>query len=252
MIAIRPRTQGFRPILSKELHEWWARRAALVIFLAVAALGAIGTLATRIDETAGGVPDPAMLASTANVLNAKFDQWVVMAAILGTIGLLTAERGSGTLAWTLSKPVSRTALLGAKWTGAVMVTAVAAVALPLLVSVGIATVAYGGVPDIATVATFGLLLVAAAAFFVALDLALATRIDSQAGIAAIALAFFAAPFLLAGVLPALAVWWPTSIGVAAVDVASGAPLEVGTVLGWAAGLIVVGVLGAIALDREEL
>jgi ABC-2 type transport system permease protein len=252
MTAIPFRSPGFTPFMAKELREWWRRRAALVTFVAVSVLGAIGTLATRFDELAGGVPDAGMLDPTANVLGAQFDQWIVLAAIFGSIGLLTTERASGTLAWTLSKPLSRNALLLSKWLAAVAVMAVAAITLPLLVSVGIATWAYGSVPDLATIATFGLLLAAAAAFIVALNLALATRIDSQAGIAAIAFAVFAAPYLIGSLLPPLAAWWPTAIGAVAGDVAAGAPMDARTVIGWATGILVAGVIGALVLNREDL
>jgi ABC-2 type transport system permease protein len=245
-------TQGFRAFLIKELREWWRRRAALTTAVAVSALGAIGTLATRIDELAGGVPTSAQLEPTANVLGAQFDQWVVLAAIFGSLGLVTTERATGTLAWTLSKPISRSAVLIAKWVAGVIVLAIAAVAIPLGVSVAIATVAYGGVADIADIATFGLCLVAVAAFIVALDLALATRLDSQAGIAAIAIAVFAAPYLIGSIAPSLAAWWPTAIGSLAGAIASGSALEYATLLGWAGSLVVAGAAGMLIFDREDL
>ena len=245
-------TQGFRAFLIKEFREWWRRRAALVTVVAVSVLGAIGTLATRIDEWAGGVPTSAQLDPTANVLGAQFDQWVMMAAIFGSLGLVTTERATGTLAWTLSKPISRSAVLIAKWVAGVIVLAIAAVAIPLGVSVAIATVAYGGVVDTTTIATFGLCLVAVAAFIVALDLALATQLDSQAGIAAIAFAVFAAPYLIGSIAPSLAAWWPTAIRSLAGVIASGSALELGTLLGWAGSMVVAGAAGMLIFDREDL
>lgn len=252
MTAMSIHSQGFRPFLAKELHEWWARRGATTTFLVVSALGIVGTLATRIDEVMGGVPSASMLDPTTNVLGAQFDQWVVMAAIFGSLGLLTTERDSGTLAWTLSKPVSRSAVLVAKWASAVTVIAVAGIALPLVVSSVVATVAYGSVPDVLTVASFGVLLAAVAAFIVALNLSLATRIDSQAGIAAIAFAFFAAPYLLGSLLPSLAAWWPTAIGAVAGSVAAEGSMPAATLVGWAVGLLVAGTAGLLIFSREDL
>jgi ABC-2 type transport system permease protein len=245
-------SQGFRAFVIKELRDWWRRRAALTTAVAVSVLGAIGTLATRIDEWGGGVPTTAQLDPTANVLGAQFYQWVVLAAIFGSLGLLTTERATGTLAWTLSKPISRSAVLIAKWVAGVVVLAMAAVAIPLGVSVAIATAAYGGVPDIATITTFGLCLVAVAAFIVALDLALATRLDSQAGIAAIAFAVFAAPYLIVSIAPSLAAWWPTAIGWLADAFASGSAIELATLLGWAGSMVVAGAAGILIFDREDL
>jgi ABC-type transport system involved in multi-copper enzyme maturation permease subunit len=252
MTATTPPLLGFRPFFRKELADWWQRRAALITFAVVAALGAMGTLATRIDELAGGVAEAAMLDPTANVLNAKFEDWILFAGIFASIGILTQERVMGTLAWTLSKPVSRSSVLLAKWTAAVVMLAVFAVALPLVVSVGIATWAYGSLPDLGSVAVFGLILVAVPAFFVGFNLALATRLGSQAGIAAAAFAVFGAPYLLVSFLPIVAEVWPTAMGAMAGAVAGGADPNLPTIAGWAVAVAAVGALGLLALGREDL
>jgi ABC-2 type transport system permease protein len=243
---------GTRPLLAKETRDWWRRRAAQTTLIAVSFLAAVGTLATRIDEMAGGVPNAAQLIPTANVLGSKLDQWVVLAAIFGSLGLVTTERASGTLAWTLSQPVGRPAFLLAKWVAAIVVFAVTAVVIPLAVSAGVATVAYGSPPDLVTVATFGLLLIAVTASFVALELALATALDSQAAIAAISFAVFAAPYLLGSLVPALAIWWPTSLAATAGPVALGEPIPVATVIGWLAGLLICSLGGSTLLSRRDI
>jgi len=252
MIATGTALQGLRPSVRKELLEWWQRRAAVITFGAVSGLGILGTLATRIDESMGGVPTPAMLAPTANVLGAQFDLWILVAGIFASIGMLTQERSSGTLAWTLSKPVSRASVLLAKWIAAVVVLGVAAVALPLALSVAVATWSYGAVPDIAAIAAYGLALLGLPAFFVALNLALATRINSQAGIAAIAFAVLAVPYFVGGFLPAVAEAWPTSIGAMAGAVATGSAPNAPTVAGWAIGLVGAGLIGLLVFNREDL
>ncbi len=128
-------------------------------------------------------------------------QWVMLAGIFASIGMLTQERETGTLAWTLSKPISRSSVLLAKWTAAVLALAVFAVMLPLTWMVVLSTLTYGNVPDLAAVARFGGVLIALPALFVALDLGLATRIHNQAGIAAIAFAIAFAPYFLSAFLP---------------------------------------------------
>jgi hypothetical protein len=85
---------GFRPFLRKELSEWWQRRAAAITFAVVAGLGLIGTLATRIDEALGGVPEAGTLDPTMNVLGAKFEDWILFAAIFASIGILARERAT--------------------------------------------------------------------------------------------------------------------------------------------------------------
>jgi len=252
MTASAPTLHGFRPFFRKELREWWQRRMALITLAVVGGLGIVGTLATRMDELAGGIPTPAMLEPTANVLGALFDQWILLAGIFASIGMLTQERATGTLAWTLSKPVSRVSVLLAKWTAAIAMLAVFAVALPLAISVGVATWSYGAVPDLASVARFGLVLLGLPAFFVALNLALATRLNSQAGIAAIAFGVLAVPYFFGGFVPVIVEVWPTSVGAMAGAVATGSAPNGPSVAGWAIGLATVGAAGLLVFGREDL
>ena len=244
--------RGFRPFLRKELSEWWQRRAAIVVFAAVGGLGIVGTLAIRIDELLGGAPTASELGSTSNVLGAKFEQWIVFASILASIGLLSQERTTGTLAWTLSKPISRRSVLLAKWVAAVGMLSVFAVVLPLTLSVAIATWSYGSVPDLGSVARFGLVLLALPAFFVALNLALATRLDSQAAIVAIAFAVLGAPYLFGGFLPAVVELWPTSIGAMAGPFAASGTLNPAVLASWAVVMAVAGTAAVVLFDREDM
>ncbi len=246
------RLLGFRPFLRKELTSWWQSRAALVTFVAVSALATLGTLATQIDEWAGGVPAAEMLNPTANVLGGKFEQWVTIAAILTTIGIMTQERATGTLAWTLSKPVSRTSVLLAKWTASVVMLSIFSVILPLAVSTIVATLAYGSVPELDVVAKYGVVLMGVPAFIVALNLSLGTRINSQAGIAAIALVVFAAPYVLGNLVPFVSELWPTSIGAMAGMVATGSAPNVPTVAGWAISIVAAGLAAMFIFDLEDI
>jgi ABC-2 type transport system permease protein len=248
MTAIQSQFLGFGPFVRKEILEWWKGRAALVTLLAIGALGAIGTLATRIDGTDAAL----MLQPTANVLGAQFNQWILFAGIFTSIGILTQERATGTLAWTLSKPMSRTSLLLAKWTAAMVMLGTFAVALPLAVSVAIATWSYGSVPDLAVVARYGFVLLALPAFFVALNLAVATRIHSQAAIAAVAFSVLAIPYFAGAFLPALVEYWPTTIADMAAPFATDSFVHVPTVVSWAVALVAIGAAGLVVINREDM
>jgi ABC-type transport system involved in multi-copper enzyme maturation permease subunit len=244
--------QGFWPFFWKEMSAWWKGRGALTIAVVLAALGTLGTFATRIDELGGGTPTAAQLDPTHNIIGAQFEQWIVFASIFATIGLLISERSTGTLEWTLSKPVSRSALLLAKWVvGTLMLTAFGLV-IPLGWSMGVATFAYGQVPDLVTVAKLGLLLAAAPAFIVALNLALATRLQSQAAIAAIGFAVALTPYIASSFVPLLAELWPTSIAHLGTMVAAGEPVNIPTVTSWAVALVVVAITGLYVFTREDL
>jgi len=244
---------GFGPFVRKELSEWWQRRAILATFGAVTALGIIGTLATRIDQWLSGLaPAAAQLDPTMNVLGALFDQWILFAAIFASIGLLIQERTTGTLAWTLSKPISRTSLLLAKWLVAVVMLSLFGLVLPLAVSVGVATWAYGSVPDLGRVATLGGVLIAVPAFYAAFNLALSTRLNSQAGVAAIGAGAAMVPLLFGGFLPVLAELWPTSMSSVAMAMAGGEAAHLPTILSWAVVVIGLGIAGLVIFQREDM
>jgi ABC-2 type transport system permease protein len=244
---------GFGPFLRKELSEWWQRRAIFATFAAVTVLGLIGTLATRIDQWLTGLaPGAAVLDPTTNVLGALFDQWILFAAIFASIGLLIQERSTGTLAWTLSKPISRTSLLLAKWVVGVAMLTLFGLVLPLAVSVGVATWAYGSVPDLGRVATLGGVLIAVPAFYVAFNLALSTRLNSQAGVAAIAAGAAMVPLLFGGFLPVLVELWPTSMSSVAMAMAGGEEAHLPTILSWAVVVMGLGIAGLVIFQREDL
>jgi hypothetical protein len=75
-------------------------------------------------------------------------QTVALIAILATMALLSTERDRGTLGWTLTNPVSPTSVISAKFVVAFVVFVATAVLLPMLISIGLATVLYG-LPDLA-------------------------------------------------------------------------------------------------------
>jgi ABC-type transport system involved in multi-copper enzyme maturation permease subunit len=253
MTALGTGLLGFGPFLRKEASEWWHRRAIIATFSAVTLLGVVGTLAMRIDELVSArTPSAAELDPTANVLGAQFDQWILFAAIFASIGLLIGERSSGTLAWTLSKPISRTSLLVAKWLVAVFMLTVFGLALPLAISVGVATWSYGSAPDFGRVAAMGVVLIALPAFYVALNLALSTRLNSQAGVAAIGVGVAMVPLLFGGFLPLLVELWPTSMASIALAAAGGESLHVPTVLSWSVVVVALGIGALVTFQREDM
>ncbi len=245
------RPLGFGPFLRKELQEW-LRRPAVITFVVMAALGTLGTLAARIDQAAGGEPTPEMLNATASILGSQFQQWVLMAAIFASIGMLANERLAGTLAWTVSKPISRRSVLLAKWAAGVTMLTLFGIVLPLGWMAVVATIAYGGAPDVLVVARFGLALAAIPAFLVAFNLAVATKLDNQAGIAVIALTVAFAPSLLEAFAPGLAEAWPTAIGRIATTIALGETVSSLSLAGWAAAIAIVGLAGLWTFERQDL
>ena len=101
-----------------------------------------------------------------------------MVAIIATMTIISVERDRGTLAWSLTNPVSPTSILAAKFAASMTVFSLAAVALPMVVSVVVASIAYGAVPDLVTIAVFTLLFLAVPAFFSALTIELGAMLRS--------------------------------------------------------------------------
>src|SRR5262245_45686158 len=106
---------GFGTFARKELLDWWNSRRSLVVFglmtLIVVAPIVLGP------PNPGRPPNMTLEELAANRVTTPFQQWqtVVIFLILAGMGLLVTEKVSGTLAWNLTKPLSRTAVLAGKW-----------------------------------------------------------------------------------------------------------------------------------------
>ena len=109
------------------------------------------------------------------------------------MALVSTERDRGTLGWTLTNPVSPTSVISAKFIVAFGVFVATAILLPMLVSVGLATVVYGGLPDLRRHRDLLVLFLALPAFYITLTIALGTGVKSTVGVAGIAFAVLFLP-----------------------------------------------------------
>jgi hypothetical protein len=188
---------------------------------------------------------------TANVLLGWGGLTMAVVALLATMSLISGERDRGTLPWTLSKPISPSSFLAAKWVAAMLVASVLGVLVPLAVSAAVATVAYGAVPRLDVVATFGLLYLTVPAFYIAITIALGTVVRSTGGVAGIGFAVLLAPTLIAGAVPALREFFPTSIDGWAMAVATGHAASVVTLAAYAVAMAVLVIGARTAFNRAE-
>ena len=244
---------GFGTVLRKEITEWLRGRRAIVVAL-VAILSVVFTtlvpFVVRATGQASSGP-PLSMDPTSNVLYGWGGMTIPIIAILATMSLLSVERDRGTLAWNLANPVSRASVVLAKFVGAFLAIAILAVLIPIAVSIVIATVAYGGLPDLGTVGLFALLYLTVPAFWIGLTVSLGTFIKTAAGIAGIGFAVLLLPSLFAAFLPAVTAISPTSIGPWAVAIATGAPASGLTLAGWLVSMSVFLVVAKFAFDRQE-
>ena len=111
--------------LRKELLEQWRSYRLLVVAAVLLAFGLLSPLAAKYtpeiirllpngDEIAGLIPPPTMLDAVAQYLK-NMSQFIVILALLLTMGAVTQERERGTAAMMLSKPLPRWAFLTAKF-----------------------------------------------------------------------------------------------------------------------------------------
>ena len=245
---------GLRTIARKEFTEWMRGPGALII-LGVSVLGAIFmTIIPLIAEATNEAQSAGILSHdpTANVLLGWTGQTVALIAILATMGLLSTERDRGTLGWTLTNPVSPTSVILAKFVVAFVVFVATAVLVPMLVSIGLATVLYGGLPDLRVVGTFFALFLTLPAFYIALTVALGAGVKSTVGVAGAAFAVLFLPQVIGGLVPIVNELSPTSIGSWAMLVAKGQPASMLTPIGWVVSMVVLVVGAKLVFDRQEL
>lgn len=244
---------GFGNALKKEMTEWLRGTKTLIVAGVAIAVSVFATLVPLIEEATsepgevlGRLTDP-----TAAVLLGWGSDVSALIVIVATIGLLTTERDRGTLAWNLANPVSPTSIIAAKFIAAFAVLSVAVVLLPLVVSIGVATFAFGGVPDLRELSVFGLVFLMLPALYVGLTVALGAAARSTAAVAGIALAVMFVPELLGSIFPGIAEVSPTSIGRWAEAVAVGDPASMLIPATWLLSMVLFTIGAKVVFDRQE-
>ncbi len=244
---------GFGTFFRKELQEWFRGNRALVVGAVAIAAGIFTTLIPFIAGAAGDTSEPPLsMDPTVNVLLGWGGQTMAILSLLTSMALLSGERDRGTLAWSLTQPVSPTSILAAKWLAAVLVIAIVAVIVPLAISSGIATVLYGGVPDLASVGIFALAYITVPAFYVTLTLSLGTFVKSTAGIAGIGFLVMFLPQMIGALVPVVAEASPTAIGDWAMHIATGTPASMLTLAGFIASMAILVIGAKLVFDRQEV
>jgi len=245
---------GFRTVLRKELTEW-VRGPKAIIVAGISVAGAVFmTLIPFIAEATHEAEQAGILSKdpTANVLLGWTGQTVALITVVATMALLSSERDRGTLGWSLTNPVSPTSIIAAKFVAAILVLAVAGVMLPMAVSIGLATVVYGSLPNLAIVGTFGVLFLALPSFYIALTIGLGTVVKTTAGVAGVAFAVMFVPQVIGGLVPIVNQISPTSIGAWAMATAKGEAASILTPIGWLVAMVAIVMGSKLVFDRQEI
>lgn len=248
------RAAGFRALVRRELTEWRHARRSWIVLLASGLFLILGSLnswlITVLPADMTGDADPPILDPLMNLIGPVTTHVFVITAIFAVIALITAERESGTLAWTASKPVSRSAIWLAKFASATGVMWIVAGVLPLLATVAVVTVLYGAVSGtivISLAAGMGMVI----ALYIAVVLAASTVVTSQAAVAGIALAVISVAPMLGAMLPDPTVM-PTAILDWAVTLGVGETAGILPVVTWAATTVALVAFSLRRMERMEL
>jgi ABC-type transport system involved in multi-copper enzyme maturation permease subunit len=248
------RLPGFGALLRKELTEWRRARRSWIVFAVSALFLTLGSLNAWLisnlpaDMTEGA--EPPILDPLVNLIGPITTHIFVIAAIFAVMALISAERDSGTLAWTASKPVSRSAIWLSKFVSATGVLWIIAGIVPLVATVGVVVVLYGPVP-ITTVVAVGIGMGMVIALYIAVALAASTLVTSQAAVAGITLAVISVAPMVAAFLPDPTMM-PTSILDWSVKVGVGEPVNIFSPFIWALTVTALLIFSLRRMERIEL
>lgn len=220
---------GFVPFFRKEIQEWKQQKqsAIAVILLISFVLSLVGVLLVKLAEQTGNAligdgADHLTLAATGSATNPV---WLASVSILLSIGLIPNEEVSGTLAWNLTKPLSRLSFLLGKGLSQTLMIWLVAVVFANLIGLIVGLIGLGGgdfsIPTVLLANIFALLPIA---FWVLFCLFAGTFLKDQAAIGATAIvlaaggAGLASAQALGGLSPNAQAWlnmiapfYPTSV-----------------------------------------
>lgn len=243
---------GFANFSRKDLLEWFRTRRAMWTTLAATALILLGVTAERasglLDSQWKTNNDPSF-----NMLNAGWDTMLPIFAVFTTMGILVSERDSRTLAWSLSMPLGRMAVLLSKLLTSVVGLFVCALVIPDVVAVIAVRLVYGGFPSYQSIVWQAVAGGAVALFLIVLNLCVSVFGRGQRTVAAAALIVgMIAPGLIRGFWPAASPWWPISISEWITNFGDGKPMQAISPLTWLAAVVVLATLTCWRFSREEL
>jgi len=251
----------FQTLLAKEFREQW-RTWKIIVFLAVFLITGIlspvlakytPALLKSIPNLPAGladlIPAPTVADSVAQYLK-NTGQFGILLVILLTMGVMAQEKERGTAAMLLTKPVSRSAVILAKWLAGMTIL------LTGLLVDGLACLAYTLVLfeplPFGAFWTMNLLLLVYLGVYLTVALMASTLARSQAIAAAGAFAGLIV-LLILGSLPRLSDYMPGQLAIWGNSLVLKGDISAWPALGVAAGIIVLAlVIACLRFEREEI
>jgi ABC-2 type transport system permease protein len=217
--------RGFANLLRNENRMWWGTRKWLVhLLLWLVVVNGLILLIGLTDGQETGNPFPLY-----DTLIQVFFSFGVIATGIGVIttaqGAIVREKQLGTAAWILSKPVSRSAFVLAKFVAYALGFLSLAVVLPSAIFYGQSALLAGHAPELVPLLTGVGLLALHTLFYLALTLLLGTIFNNRGPIGGIAMGILFAGFLPPNLLPQAAqLALPWTLGKSAVGLVLGSPM----------------------------
>jgi len=249
----------FWAALRKELLEQWRSYRALILAAVLVGFGLVSPLTAKYtpellrvlpngDQIASLIPPATMLDAVAQYLK-NMSQFVVILALLLTMGAVTQEKERGTAAMMLSKPLPRWIFLAAKFT-ALGLTFAACLALAGAGAYYYTALLFGSL-GLANWVVVNSLLLVYALVVVALTLLCSVLVRSQAAAGGLAFGLFVL-LSLPGALPQIGQYFPGQLIAWAGQVIGGGPTA------WPALIVSLALIGlalvaaAWRFERQEL
>jgi ABC-2 type transport system permease protein len=205
--------RGLANLLHAELRAWTGTRTwwlQLLVWLMLLNGLLVVPLVLLRDEFAAQGQAP---------LEAAYDMYFTFAALAPAVGAIImahgaiiTERQLGTAAWVLSKPVSRSAFVLAKFTAAAAGLLVTAAVVPGMVAYAVLSLEAGGALPAAAFASGAALAALAVLFYLALTILLGTLLRARGAVLALPLVLLFGADLAVGAWPRLAEVGPWLLG----------------------------------------
>lgn len=196
---------GFGNFFRKELTDWWKSWRLLVVFLVVTLIqvAQVFTEYSRRVQNARyiygdekNVPPESVIA-TSVLVDQQYQVPILFIFIIvfSTMGILTSEKSTGTLAWNLTKPLGRTGVFLAKLFAATLMLWIAMCILPITLASFCLTVFYDVTPEFRLLAPIVAPAIAWIGFWVLMILTISLGFQSQGAVGGIAIACWVVPWI---------------------------------------------------------
>jgi ABC-2 type transport system permease protein len=218
---------GFLNLARKEVHasfgsRLWAIHTLVWLLVINGLVGLVLLVSTRLDPASSGPVGPTNLGVQIFMTLAG----IAVAMGIGIVGqsAIIGEIQTGTAAWVLTKPASRSAFVLARSAGVALQIVVFGLLAQAVVAFALISAFTGVPPTLGGFAAGVALLILHSVFYVALAVMLGTIFSTQAPIVGVVIGVIFAQGLLASFVAPLASFLPYTLMLVATSIATGEPL----------------------------